>query len=196
MTRFERTNVTEDIVNEGVGCPRHSVSLVRQIASGDELVAHFRCPERDCTVSAPQVGCLWCGKELEVVDVSVKTDAGLWSAILRCPEHGRWWWQQHARDMRKLDDGEPGRVVKLRPPGLAVHDGDLIIKPATATGPDGTTTFFAIAEWPLMRMVAGPVDGEDYAVEKAKALSERAGVRLWRDRVESSKENDLVGPIF
>lgn len=178
-------------MNEHIHCPRHPATLVHQIRSGDELVGFYKCPAPGCTVAVPKAGCLWCGSELEMIDMSYRTADGSHGVLLQCVEHGRWSWTQGNRDLRKIDDDQPGRTARLRSPGqLRAQDEDLVV-----TSPDNQVLFH-IAEFPSGNLIEGPFTGEDSAIDRAKVIATGRGVRLWKGISDASGWSLVDKPIF
>lgn len=122
------------------------------------------------------IGCPDCGGALRLIDeVKVNDESGF---LLKCDAHSTWHWLE-GRDYLS-DVSSASRRARVESPGpIELKDGDYIVLPKPATGPDGSYTFYQIATWEDLEHIGGPFHDIEGAKERARIWAQRKGSRAW-----------------
>lgn len=179
-------------------CPHHDVPLVERSEDGRGRNLRLACSVSDCQIYLPKAGCPRCGEHLEPTSMvrvgSGTVDTAAWRSgvRLRCAEHGDWQW--HEPENILWNDDRTRRIRFQEPGRLGIQDGDLLVKPETATGPEGAATFWVIKEWPgASQRLRDAWPNRSEVVEDAKRMAGRKGVQVWADE-EPEHDKHLIQP--
>jgi hypothetical protein len=85
-------------------------------------------------------------------------------------------------------------MIRFHDPGPPrIQDGDLIVKPEIASGPEGAATFWVIREWPAATRLRDAWPNRNEVVDEAMRVAGRKGVQVWADN-EPDHDKHVIEP--